>query len=621
MAKYGKAGECAMLFPSRAGASRCVDFVAGQAPELGAHKVRTLHLVAAADGARSEQPAMISPNVSAVLFPREHFRVAKAFWQHTGEGISSRRAEHCHALFREGALVDEAKLREAQAICRGPRRYQRTSVDHTSSPPRANGGHDSTRFVEERFGRNLDVSLASNAKLAVRRRIAGSLTANVELAEALALEKDAERTRGAEVSEDDVYLYPGGMNAIFHTHQNLLAAKGALESIVYGFPYIDTLKMTQKFGPGCLFLGFGSADELDELEARLAGGHKYLALFTEFPSNPLLQSADLARIRGLADRYGFWVVVDETVGNFVNVHVLQYADVVVSSLTKVFSGDSNVMGGRWAAKCARRALGTDGHQRGAQPPGARLRAAEAGVASGLRGPALGRGQRGAGTQQPRFCVAQRAHQRQRRGGLRRVARARGGYAADGARCGWLTVRSVKQVNYPKHSETRAQYDACRTAAGGYGGLLSATFHGDGDAVAFYDALDTAKGPSLGTNFTLRYVSLFAGAVVCSADGAGINSSPYVILAHYGELDWVSVWRRGRDRGAKRRLTAAGCVASARRTALRAIWCASASGSRTERGWWPSSSARWTRWCGAATARTRRRERPGVVRRRRRVSTS
>lgn len=48
----------------------------------------------------------------------------------------------------------------------------------------------------------------------------------------------------------------------------------------------------------------------------------------------------------MADEYDFAVVVDETIGNFINVNVLQYADVVVSSLTKVFSGDSNVMGGR-----------------------------------------------------------------------------------------------------------------------------------------------------------------------------------------------------------------------------------------------------------------------------------
>ena len=69
-------------------------------------------------------------------------------------------------------------------------------------------------------------------------------------------------------------------------------------------------------------------------------------MFTEFPGNPLLKSPDLRRIRELADKYDFVVVIDETVGNFLNVNVLPYADIVVSSLTKVFSGESNVMGGR-----------------------------------------------------------------------------------------------------------------------------------------------------------------------------------------------------------------------------------------------------------------------------------
>ena len=71
-----------------------------------------------------------------------------------------------------------------------------------------------------------------------------------------------------------------------------------------------------------------------------------LALFTEFPSNPLLRSANLPRLRALADKYDFLIVIDETIGNFVNVEVLPYSDIVVSSLTKVFSGASNVMGGR-----------------------------------------------------------------------------------------------------------------------------------------------------------------------------------------------------------------------------------------------------------------------------------
>lgn len=103
----------------------------------------------------------------------------------------------------------------------------------------------------------------------------------------------------------------------------------------------------QKWGSGCLFYGNGSSDDLDDLEIRSRRGERFLALFCEFPSNPLLKSPDLRRIRALADEYNFAVVIDETVGNFLNVNVLPYADVVVSSLTKIFSGDSNVMGGRY----------------------------------------------------------------------------------------------------------------------------------------------------------------------------------------------------------------------------------------------------------------------------------
>jgi cystathionine gamma-synthase len=95
-----------------------------------------------------------------------------------------------------------------------------------------------------------------------------------------------------------------------------------------------------------LFYGHGSSEDLDDLEERCKRGEKYLALFCEFPGNPLLKSPDLKRLRSLADRFNFAIVVDETIGNFMNVQVLPFADVVVSSLTKVFSGDSNVMGGR-----------------------------------------------------------------------------------------------------------------------------------------------------------------------------------------------------------------------------------------------------------------------------------
>lgn len=99
--------------------------------------------------------------------------------------------------------------------------------------------------------------------------------------------------------------------------------------------------------------------DIDELESLLAREHAEnrdvppaLALFTEFPSNPLLRSADLPRLRALADKYNFLIVVDETLGNFANVEVLPSADIVVSSLSKVFSGDANVMGGRYVRSIA-----------------------------------------------------------------------------------------------------------------------------------------------------------------------------------------------------------------------------------------------------------------------------
>ena len=62
---------------------------------------------------------------------------------------------------------------------------------------------------------------------------------------------------------------------------------------------------------------------------------------------------------------------------------------------------------------------------------------------------------------------------------------------------------VKDVYYPKLGEQRPLYDRYRTPHGGYGGLFSVTFRSTDEAIVFFDALNTAKGPSLGTSFTLR----------------------------------------------------------------------------------------------------------------------
>lgn len=202
----------------------------------------------------------LRPVLSAVFSPRNHYQVGKTFWQHSGDGISSRRAEYCHKAFEDGVLSVKANESiEFTAACplkvgKGPRRYQRvkSSDDSRQSPPSCDNDHSTpnsttsaegkeySQFVEERFGRNLDMSLAGNAKLAIRRRIAGALTADVELLEALRITEPTTSIRQVQgLSEYDVYLYPTGMSAIFNTHRTLMTVLGDLKSICFGLIHIS----------------------------------------------------------------------------------------------------------------------------------------------------------------------------------------------------------------------------------------------------------------------------------------------------------------------------------------------------------------------------------------------
>lgn len=77
---------------------------------------------------------------------------------------------------------------------------------------------------------------------------------------------------------------------------------------------------------------------------------------------------------------------------------------------------------------------------------------------------------------------------------------------------------VETVYYPSLSPSKAYYDQYKRPGGGYSYLVTVLFKSPPDAALFFDALDVAKGPSLGTNFTL--------------------ACPYTLFGHYGELDWV-----------------------------------------------------------------------------------
>jgi cystathionine gamma-synthase len=392
----------------------------------------------------------------AVLFPAQTTAgmEAKAYWQHTGEVVSSRRA-------LDALLALKAPIQR-----------------HVSTTNTGNDPADSANTTIDATTTNSDYTAAISN---LRTRI-GDL---------------------ARVPRDNVALTPSGMAAIYgalrsarRRAQHYGNATGGT-AIVYGFPYLDTLKLCsrQELVPGGVEF-FGNAHDLRSLEALLRkskrnnnnNNKQYCALFTEVPSNPLLQCPDLVRLRELADEYDFMLILDDTIANFLNVDLLHsgLADAVCTSLTKSVSGrgdamagsviaNPNTVRGRWMQQDLNKHVDLSG---GLYPPDAAV-------------------------------ILHNSRDFYQRNA---TINANAERLAD-----WLDAHpDVQTVYYPKLSAPL--YKQVQSERGGYGGLLSMVLHPHMCQRTFFDALDVAKGPSLGTDFTL----------VC----------PYTLLAHYHELDFA-----------------------------------------------------------------------------------
>ncbi|KAF8345226.1 pyridoxal phosphate-dependent transferase [Amanita rubescens] len=207
------------------------------------------------------------------------------------------------------------------------------------------------------------------------------------------------------------------------------------------FTYTETLKILQKWGPGCHFFENGLDSDIDKLAKMLVDQGPILALFAEFPSNPLLRSVNLPRLRALAD-------------DIVNVEVIQYTDIVVSGFTGIFSGDANVMGGSLVLN----PQGRDFKRRIW-----RINANTEAVCNFLCSRSIA-----GGNTSPDTVIKQVFHPK------------------------YSTPENYERCRKKKGEDEE----------GGYGGLFSLTFTSRAASEAFFDALQCFKGPSLGTNFTL-----------------------------------------------------------------------------------------------------------------------
>ncbi|KHN97322.1 Cys/Met metabolism, pyridoxal phosphate-dependent enzyme [Metarhizium album ARSEF 1941] len=383
-----------------------------------------------------------------VVFPHHLFEEAKAFWQHTGFGMTSR-----HALYW---------LEQAPCL-----------------PGAGTSSHPDTK---------LPLGDAKQAVTNIRDQISGLLSSETR-----------------KMTPEDVFLYPSGMSAIAHSasalQESYRCSSGAFRIAVFGFLYVDTFKVLSKVKQiECVLYGHASPADMDQLERNLQDGMEIHALYTEFPGNPLLGSLDLRRLYKLSQTFNFHVVVDDTVGTAVNLDLVPFCDMICTSLTKMFSGACNVMGGSLTI-C----------------PGSKSKS--------VLHDTLTRQYTDTYFPLDLLVMAQNS-----KDFVERVHVANQNAEAIAAKLRNHPV--VDTVFYSKGSATQHLYDGYRRrrrqtgktgedaqAQAGYGYLLSIRFVKDSAAIAFHDALDVAKGPSLGTNFTL--------------------CCPYTLLAHASELEWAA----------------------------------------------------------------------------------
>lgn len=287
------------------------------------------------------------------------------------------------------------------------------------------------------------------------------------------------------VKSADIRLYPSGMAALSSALECVRAATPGAKTIQLGLPYVDLLRIQTKWGPEAAFFPVLNDESFEAITWQVENG-PVAAVFCEFPGNPLLQSVDIERLSALLRKNNVPLVVDETLGSFVNVDVLPFADIIVTSLTKYFSGVGDVMAGSLIVS-----------------PSSPLRDA---LKKHLRK-----------HYEDRLweddAVVLESNSRDYPDRMQRIN------ANAEQLCDFLHAHPIVQrVHYPKF-ETPANYKkACRPDAR-YSGMFSMVLkNAAAKAPIFFDNLRVSKGPSLGTNYTL--------------------ACPYTLLAHFDELDFV-----------------------------------------------------------------------------------
>jgi cystathionine gamma-synthase len=146
---------------------------------------------------------------------------------------------------------------------------------------------------------------------------------------------------------ENITLTPSGMNAIYGVIKGLKSIQrrnGREILIQLGWLYLDTMNIVKHhYDQTKIFPDIKNLDLLEEF--LIDNGLKISAIITEIPTNPLLQSVDIKRLKSLCLKYNIPLVVDTTLSTPYNLNLENYADICIESLTKFASGNADILMG------------------------------------------------------------------------------------------------------------------------------------------------------------------------------------------------------------------------------------------------------------------------------------
>ncbi len=282
------------------------------------------------------------------------------------------------------------------------------------------------------------------------------------------------------INSNDIHLTSSGMSALHTALEIIYKLFPKRKTLQIGFPYVDVFKLPTNIFHGATLITEENCDDI-ELEIK---HNQPAALIIELPSNPMLKCVNIKKISQIAHKLNIPIIIDDTVGSNLNINSIKYADMVFTSLTKIFSGSGDIMAGSLVLNPKSKWIN---QFRNALKEVTLPRLSDGDVVTLEK---VSRDVRYRVFEQNKACLVLKKR-----------------------------LETHKEIKNIYHPENCTNFNSILTSEGGYGCLLSFELKGGIEkAKKFYDCLRMSKGPSLGTKFTL----------VC----------PYVLLAHYKELDWA-----------------------------------------------------------------------------------